>query len=364
MLTSGKRSVTDPPTPADVPAAVPPQETVLASEQVLPASSQGDPAVPRRCEPVSSFAPTRGTGRNLPRLPNPTPSTEAIAHSACSCGAAAPAGQLVYALGQLGFDFGTEARRDAFTQNMAEPSPGVPPNPSDPRQLLNYLQSNPWDAASLIWTLSLDGTTIYAVMPQGPFASDAYQRLRQYLREQLEQGVERVSIPGIISGRARLLNGQVVPIIVPAIRGMFNWTTLALVSAVVGAAPPESAAAEEKQAHSEKAEGVRSFLERVYYELRNLGITPQERAMNHAGTNAFNIERVYEAAMKKQMDLDSIEVERSPVCRPDSDCWDVKLLFFFPDQQVQTVRKVYRFTVDVSDVVPVTVGPVRSWFVR
>jgi hypothetical protein len=31
---------------------------------------------------------------------------------------------------------------------------------------------------------------------------------------------------------------------------------------------------------------------------------------------------------------------------------------------VQTVRKVYRFTVDVSDVVPVTVGPMRSWFVR
>jgi hypothetical protein len=52
------------------------------------------------------------------------------------------------------------------------------------------------------------------------------------------------------------------------------------------------------------------------------------------------------------------------VCRPDSDCWDVKLHFFFPARQVQTVRKVYRFTVDVSDVVPVTVGPVRSWFVR
>ena len=28
------------------------------------------------------------------------------------------------------------------------------------------------------------------------------------------------------------------------------------------------------------------------------------------------------------------------------------------------MRKVYRFTVDASDVVPVTVGPVRSWFVR
>ncbi len=64
------------------------------------------------------------------------------------------------------------------------------------------------------------------------------------------------------------------------------------------------------------------------------------------------------------MDLDSIAVERSSICRPESDCWHVKLFFFFPDRQVQTVRKVYRFTVDVSDVVPVTVGPVRSWFVR
>jgi hypothetical protein len=42
----------------------------------------------------------------------------------------------------------------------------------------------------------------------------------------------------------------------------------------------------------------------------------------------------------------------------------VELYFFFPERQVQTVRKVYRFTVDVSDVVPVTVGAMRSWFTR
>jgi hypothetical protein len=42
----------------------------------------------------------------------------------------------------------------------------------------------------------------------------------------------------------------------------------------------------------------------------------------------------------------------------------VKLLFFFPQRQVKAVRKVHRFTVDVSDVVPVMVGPVRWWFVR
>jgi cyanobactin maturation PatA/PatG family protease len=167
-----------------------------------------------------------------------------------------------------------------------------------------------------------------------------------------------------VAGKVRLMNGQTVPVIVPEVRGMYNWTTLDLVRAVLSPPPAEGAPAKEKEAHDRKSEGIRSFLDRIYFELRNLGILPQERAMNFAGTNAFNIERVYEAAMKDEMELDSIAVERSPICRPDSDCWDVKLFFFFPDRQVQTVRKVYRFTVDVSDVVPVTVGPVRSWFAR
>jgi hypothetical protein len=112
--------------------------------------------------------------------------------------------------------------------------------------------------------------------------------------------------------------------------------------------------------------GVTSFLDQVYFELRNLGITPHERAVNYAATNAFNIAQTFKLVLeeKEKLELETIEVERSPICRPDSDCWDVKQFFFFPDRQVQTVRKVYRFTVDVSDVVPVTVGPVRWWFVR
>jgi hypothetical protein len=50
--------------------------------------------------------------------------------------------------------------------------------------------------------------------------------------------------------------------------------------------------------------------------------------------------------------------------RAGSDCWDVKLVFFFPDRPAQTVRRLYRFTVDVADVVPATVGPMRSWSIR
>ena len=273
----------------------------------------------------------------------------AIQPAACSCGggSGAPA-QLVYALGQLGYDFGTEARRDSIQQHMGEGA-----NPHDPRQFLAYLEGEPSDAAAVIWTLSLDATPIYAIQPFGPYAERGYERLRQFLREQLEEGVERISVPGVIMGQVMLMSGQTVPVIVPTLRCMYSWTTSALIEVVCASSPEESA-----------AQGVANFLERVYYELRNLGITPQERAINYAATNAFNVERIFETAIREEMDLDMIEVEPSPLCRPGSECWDVKLTFFNPRRVFEQARKVYRFTVDVSDVCPVSVGKVRSWFVR
>ena len=95
----------------------------------------------------------------------------------------------------------------------------------------------------------------------------------------------------------------------------------------------------------------------------NLSRASPERAMNFAGTNAFQVVAVFEQAARENLVLDIIETERSPVCRPDSDCWDVKLTFFDSVNRLTISRKVYRFTVDVSDVVPVTVGKVRSWSV-
>ena len=54
----------------------------------------------------------------------------------------------------------------------------------------------------------------------------------------------------------------------------------------------------------------------------------------------------------------------SLVDRPQSECYDVMLTFFDPSQQFERARKVYRLTVDVSGVCPVTLDPVRSWFAR
>lgn len=274
--------------------------------------------------------------------------------AACSCGAAPS--QLVYALGEVGYDFGTEARRDSFLQEMKEGT-----SPHNPHDLLRHLKENPWTAASVIWTLTLDATAVYGIEAHGSFACDVLERLRQFLEEQLTDGVERVCVPGVIRGSVQLLNSQILPIIHPDIRGMHSWTLSALTEAAAG--PPPSSS-EERDSYNAQAAGVRNFLQRVYHETRNLGISPPDRALNFAATNAFNVAHIFVSAVRDGMHLDSVEVERSPLCRPKADCWDCKLSFFNPAKVFEQARKVYRFTVDVSDVIPVTVGEPRSWFIR
>jgi cyanobactin maturation PatA/PatG family protease len=291
--------------------------------------------------------------------PRPMSSPGRIAPSDCGCGGGAnctcggqKAPQLVYALGKINYDFGTEARRDTFAQGMPSGA-----NPYDPAQLSEYIAANAFEAESLIWTLNLDATPIYAIAPAGPFAAAAYERLRQAFQAQMGQGVEMVSIPGTIGGAARLLSGQIVPAIIPAVRGMFSWGTRQLIASLLGE-PPEKKA--DREHYDLRVAGLGNFLNRVYYDLRNLGVTPEERALNYAATNAFQAAQVMESATHGYLELNTVGVHKSPVCRPDSDCYDIEISFFDP-RDTRVADKVYRFTVDVSDVMPVTIGDVRAW---
>jgi cyanobactin maturation PatA/PatG family protease len=279
---------------------------------------------------------------------------------------------LVYALGTLSYDFGTQARFDSIAANVIPPE-GAPPAPVGPipasidtAALLAHLADNPHVAESIIWTLNLDATPIYAIRPDGAFAARTYELLRQFLSEQVDEKVraERVSIPGYMMGTQTLLTGQKVGVVVPELRGMFNWTIEALVRRAAGKRPDEKAPKPEREAFRKKEEGITNFLQRVYFEVRNLGLEPRDRALNFAATNAFQIERLFSQAAAAGLQLDQIDVERSPVCRIDSDCWDVVLYFFNPANVLGEARRAYRFTVDVSDVVPVLIGDIREWAVR
>lgn len=300
----------------------------------------------------SGASPIMVTASNA-KAPSVSPSGAA---GDCGCGGGG-AMQIVYALGELGYDFGTQARRDSLQQAMNLL------HPPDQQNLLYYFSGediegnerfrndpHPWAAQSIIWTLNLDATPIYAIVPSGPFAATAYERLREFLND---GNVERVSIPGYVGGSIRLMSGEVVPAIIPEVRGMYSWSVDALLNAAIEPSTPE----ENREVLRNQIE---DYVHRVYYDYRNLGITPQERALNFSATNAFQASMAISSATGNNRVIDTISVEKSPICRPDSDCYDVKLSFFDPENNRRSNR-VYRFTIDVSDVIPVTIGEVRTW---
>jgi cyanobactin maturation PatA/PatG family protease len=305
----------------------------------------------------------------------PNSESKGVQPSAC-CAACGSERILVYALGQLGYDFGSEAGLDAYRHRMkAMPHPGQSANgsgapilwreanPLDDAHLVAFLEAmsdrEPWHAATLHWTLNVGSLPIYVIRPDGPFAREAYERLRQFFAEQFQQKAERIAVPGVITGQATLLNGQQVPVINPDLRGLSNWPTEGLIDAVLSYPGDASTPANAEELRPL----TREFLDRIYFELRNAGRTPQERALNYAGTNLVSLKQIL-GMLHSRRTLDTIRVERSTVCRPSSDCWDITVSFFDPEQPMQTIRTIYRYTVDVSEVIPVTVGDIRSWTAR
>jgi cyanobactin maturation PatA/PatG family protease len=288
-------------------------------------------------------------------------------HNVAAAGVVEPSqagGDLVYVLGTLGYDFGTEARRDSFKQLMRTINiPGVgevPSNPYDARQMVAHLREHPSEAKALIWTMNLELTAVYAIRPEDSFAEEIYGTLvgllgAQILAETEPLYIERVSVPGYMTGRSvKLFSGQQVPEVgVENLRGLYGWPVSTLTTAVIDAL----GAAADPQALQD---ALRGFLDRIYYDLRNLGVTSADRALNFAATNAIQTATAFRNALLRKYVLDNITVVRSPFCRIDSDCWDVVLKFFDPENVLRS-KLNFRFTIDVSDLMPVTLGPVRQW---
>jgi hypothetical protein len=248
--------------------------------------------------------------------------------------------QLVYAVGQLGYDFGTLPRLDEFGQRMRQVSQ-LQSCPHDERHLLNFLNAiqstEPWYADCLLWTLSISGVPVYVLRPLGPYARACSDRILDLFRRQVCGDVEHLVVPGTISGHAVLLNGRAVPVIHPDPSGLSGGTVVDAASGMP-----------------------KTLLDRIYHEMQNPGQAPRDRALNFAGTYLLQYPDVLEN-LDTRNTLDTICVEQSKLCRQRSDCWEIKVAFFNPEKPMQTVRQVYCWTIDVAETIPVIVGKVRSW---
>lgn len=138
---------------------------------------------------------------------------------------------------------------------------------------------------------------------------------------------------------------------------MLSWQTRKYVEALTH---ERKAAAPELKDEAISVELDR-FLGKIYFSIRNRGVLPEERALNAAATNAFNFSSVIVEVGREGLTLRDIAVERSPLNRPGSDYYDVLLTFFDPRDRLGQAPLRARFTIDVSDTVPVMIGEPVTW---
>jgi cyanobactin maturation PatA/PatG family protease len=356
---------------------IPPGPTTAQPETNLPGATEAG---------ITAAEVETSTGASSPRPASRPPSPAPVVAG----GSVAPSGDCncqdggrsyVYVLCNVNIDFRTLAGRDAFTQLMPDVErpqgpDGAPifvaPNPYDISQLCDYLDSRPSESTKLTWTANLDMQPIYAVEAEVSYPEDVYLPLRNALRfgalpPDDDRYVSRVSIPGVLTNRTvQLFSGQTVPVVVAQPRGLYMWEERALVKTVVDALLRTN----EDLDVDYVSRLVRIFLDKVYYECRNLGQSPPDRALNYAATNAYQFGsgiangilsgRLVPGAERHLFTMDRIEVSKSPYCRMDSDCWDVQIKWFDPEND-QRAKSVYQFTIDVSEELPVSLAPAHEF---
>lgn len=296
----------------------------------------------------------------------------------CGCGGAKSSAaenrpQLVYALGQIGFDFGTESRRDSVAQFMRGKSP------TDAKALIKHLASPEGgeDIERLIWTVVLDNTPIYAIQPVGAFAYAGYARILEAFRQQIDLATKReketiiFAVPGRVAGSVRLMSGETVPLLVPSSRGIIAWDVDAAIKALIDQEEKEAEKDETDEARNDRSQRIkamrealqgflRDFRNLIMRKYRNLGLLGRERALNFAATSTYRVFDILNDILGLKLILDDIVVLKSPSCRAGSECYDVQLRMFTPSDTTASLH-IFQFTLDVSDTIPVNIGDVSSW---
>lgn len=219
---------------------------------------------------------------------------------------------------------------------------------------------------STVYRVFRDAVAGQALNPDDPAERDGY--------------ISRVSVPGVLTNRTtRLYSGQIVPVVEVKSRGLYTWNEAALVDLVLDQVKKDTDAppvADKKQAKVQLRDEedlkltIRALLDKIYYQFRNLGQTSADRALNFMGTNAFLFgDKIAEGLLsaskvpgstKNLYALDTITVAKSPYCRVGSDCQDVTVTFYDPEDERRS-RLSYLFTIDVSDELPVTLAPVHTF---
>lgn len=308
----------------------------------------------------------------------------------------------VYVVGSLGYDFISEARRDAFRQQMKSvlrpDGHTVAGNPYDPREMVAHLKKRPSDVSSLTWTLSVEMSPVYVIEPVNADKSGMHAELIKLMEGQVageqpdgtgertaerQEGIiaglvtaqhqveefvfgsatshdkpepiERVAVSGeLTSQKVKLFSGQVVPVVaVEQPRDLCGWPVTMMVH--------DAAQGVDVGDDYDITQWRTAFFNRLYDELHNIGQESRDRALNFPATTAMQDRSLVREALVNKVHLDHLSVDESPSRQAEGDCWDVTLSLVDPANP-RKAPTVVRYNVDISNRHPVLVatasGPV------
>ena len=252
----------------------------------------------------------------------------------------------VFALGSVGFEIPTDLAYEALEQNRK--SVGIDGSVADAAVMGRLLAERPSLAEGLTWLLQENGNPIYALEPQGPLAAEIYSNLAEILTAQVLGEVDTISIPGLrLSSMRSLRDGTRVPrVVMEVTRGLYAWTV-------------ESSVAR-TGIDVESSEILLSILRKIKDESRNDGAGGPYRTLNYLLANPVQLTMSAVIAQREGFTFGGLNILRSTFSRPYSECWDIELAFVDTENEFRA-GLIHRHTVDVADILPVSVGALKAW---
>ncbi|MEM8960121.1 MAG: hypothetical protein AAGD38_01465 [Acidobacteriota bacterium] len=243
----------------------------------------------------------------------------------------------VYAIGRLAFD-----PRGARLLDALE-TPAGDLRPVSGRRLLEAMARDPVLATAVDWTLELDDSAVFALAPVAGLDTLLVDTLAEQLHAS-SQRVERISLPGHLVGWQTLSSGRRVPRVRPEPRGLFTWSTAALLGTLPAPVPP----------------GLESFLDRLYDGRQRRGIEARDRLLNFVSTQVSLLAEIFARQHGLGRVLTAVEV--TPRLGPSvGERWDLVLRFAPPGPITLRAAIDVRVGIDVSEPLPVIIGAPRSW---
>lgn len=254
--------------------------------------------------------------------------------------------KMAFALGCIDYDIPDDTRRSLLVNALSEA--GVPGPPEDPAVLAALLDRTPSAAQEVTWLIAREGSPLYAVEVAGQDMRAVLDTFASGLREQVSGAIEEMSFPGVVTGRMlELSTDEPVPVLrMGGPRGLYGWRRRDQIARLP--LPP---------AGRVQLERMLAFIDDGE---PNDGTHSHVRAVNYLVTNPAQLAWSAGVAAGEGFSFDTLTVQRSTLNRPYSDCWDIDLIFKDPDRPARA-KLLHRHSVDVGDLLPVSIGTPRTW---